>query len=521
MGDVKEALAGAPAFAQAAYVIKNLPGAHHGDESFAAAQAVEVMQRFYNKNTHQIDVNAFNQQMAAMVQVAAGTGGRVAGGAYLGFAKSSRVGGMAANDQFLYRDLPAMLVSMGGSRVGTGEAATFQQFITGRMTEKAASELKAAGLLDKSAVYKGGAVGDMQHKFHGFEMFGANPVEWVRNYMLGAGGALQQNKVDPNNVLAVSKFLSDWSSRQTGLGFMAEMTLGMGGINKEGQKIAQSGNTMQVMQQYDPMQKMREFHAAENELMVTLGQNAIGPAMDALKGLTGVIRELSDIGKAHPNMAGDITLIVGGVSALATAAGNAAMVLFVGAPIVTGLRAFTVALSPFATGGAAAGALASLPAGLSTVGVALVALAASVVGIPKIFEGIAGALGLQGDHHTHGGGKGDRTGIAPNATAASPWGALGSIFGGPSTPSPSTEGGPHTGGGRGSGTHYSPSSFYARPAPPQVIQVNSTITLDGREVGRAATTHIEREFSGPSRGNTGFDIRETPVYPSSATLPSL
>lgn len=336
--------------------------------------------------------------------------------------------------------------------------------------------------------------------------------------MLGAGGALQQNKVDPNNVLAVSKFLSDWSSRQTGLGFMAEMTLGMGGINKESQKIGQSGNTMQVMQQSDPMQKMREFRAAENELMVTLGQNAIGPAMEALKGLTNVLREMSDIGTSHPNMAGDITLIVGGVSALATAAGNAAMVVFVGAPIVTGLRALAGAMSPFAIGGSAAGAMATLPAGLSGVGIALVALAGAVVGIPKIFEGIAGALGLHGGQDLHGGGKGSRSGITPDATGASPWGALGSLFGGPSTPSPSTEGGPHTGGGRGSGTHFSPSSFYARPAPPQVIQANLAVHLDGQVIARNTSYHQAREMSGPPTGMTGFDLRETPIYPSAATV---
>ncbi len=519
-GELNEALAGAPAVARMAYVLKNMPGAHKGDSSFAAMQAIEVMQRFYDPSTHQVSMDAFNQQLAAMTQVAVGTGGRVDGSAYLGFAKSARVGGMAANDEFLYRDLPAMLISLGGNRAGTGEAATFQQFITGRMTERAANELKAAGILDKSAAWKGGSVSDMQKHMPGFDMFGTNPVEWVRNFMLGSGGALQRNKVDPNDRLAVAKFLSDWSSRQTGLGFMAEMTLGMGGITKEGQKIGQTTtNPMQVMQQSDPMQRMREFHAAENEMMVTLGQNAIGPALEALRGLTGVLRQLSEVGKAHPNLAGDFTLIVGGLAALATAAGNAAMVVFVGAPIVTGLSALAGAMSPFAAGGAAAGAMATLPAGLSGVGIALVALAGAVVGIPKIFEGIAGALGLRGGQTLHGGGKGDRSGITPDATGASPWGALGNLFGGGGAQNPASSG-PSHGGGKGSrsGITPSPSSYYSRPAGAQIIQANLAVHLDGQVVARNTSYHQSREASGPARGITNFDLRETPMQPGAGAV---
>lgn len=509
MGDVNEALAGAPAFAQAAYVIKNLPGAHHGDESFAAAQAIEVMQRFYDRKTHQVDVGAFNQQMNAMVQVAAGTGGRVEGNAYLGFAKQARVGGMVANDQFLYRDLPAMLVSMGGSRVGTGDAATFQQFITGRMTEHAADMLKHIGLLDKTATWKGGMVGDMQKHMPGFQEFGTNPVQYIRDYMLDQQhGALARNKVNPGDLLAVAKFLSDFSSKQTGLGFLAEMTLGMGGINKEGQKIGDTTrNPLQVMQQTDPMQQMREFRATENELMVTLGAGAIGPAMEALKGLTNVVREMSDWGKSHPNAAADFTLIVGGLSALTSAAGSAAMVLFVGAPIVQGLvalgggaRALAGGLGPFAAGGAAAGALGTLP-GL------LLGFGAAAIALPPLLNAAMKALGGVNEQATKGMGKGLQV----------PGQRIPELFGPPApsamdnfmnAPAPTGHG-----GGRGS-QH---SSLMRGPGSVQLTSY-TTVKLNDRVLAEAVTAHQSREASGPSRGTTGFDPRETAMYPGAATV---
>ncbi len=509
MGDVNEALAGAPAFAQAAYVIKNLPGAHHGDESFAAAQAVEVMQRFYDRKTNQVDVGAFNQQMAAMVQVAAGTGGRVEGNAYLGFAKQARVGGMVANDQFLYRDLPAMLISMGGTRSGTGDAATFQQFITGRMTEHAADMLKRIGLLDKTATWKGGMVADMQKHMPGFQEFGTNPVQFVRDYMLDPQhGALARNKVNPSDLLGVAKFLSDFSSKQTGLGFMAEMTLGMGGIDKERGKIGDTTrNPLQVMQQNDPLQQMREFRAVENELMVTLGAGAIGPAMEALKGLTNVVRDLSDWGKSHPNAAADFTLVVGGLSALASAVGTAATVVFVGAPLVQGLvalgggaRALAGGLGPFAAGGAAAGALGTLP-GL------LLGFGAAAVALPPLLNAAMKALGGINEQATKGMGKGLQV----------PGQHIPELFG---PPAPSAmdrfmNGPPATGHGGGRGSQHS--SLMTGPGS-QPIHATVINYMDGREIGRHTAKVWGDEMSGPSRGTTGFDARETPVYPGAATV---
>lgn len=510
MGDVNEALAGAPAFAQAAYVIKNLPGAHHGDESFAAAQAIEVMQRFYDKKTHQVDVSAFNQQMAAMVQVAAGTGGRVEGNAYLGFAKQSRVGGMVANDQYLYRDLPAMLISLGGNRAGTGDAALWAQFVSGRMTKNAFGALSSSGLIDKSAKWEGGQVKDMMAHLRGGQEFGENRVQWMRDVILGPNGILAQKHIDPNNLLAVSSFFSQWASRQTGLGFLSEGVIGMGAINKEAGKIGDTTrNPLQVMQQSDPMQQMREFRAAENELMVTLGAGAIGPAMEALKGLTGVVREMSDWGKSHPNAAADFTLIVGGVSALASAVGSAATVLFIGAPLVQGLvslsggaRALAGGLTTFGAGGAAAGALATLPGLLGGLGAAAIAL-------PPLMNAAMKALGGVNEQATKGMGKGLQV----------PGQRIPELFG---PPAPSAvdrfmNGPPATGRGGGRGSQHS-SLMRGSGSAPMVIQATFINQIDGREVSRSVSYHQAQEANGPARGMTGFDPRESPMYPGPGTV---
>lgn len=507
VGDLNEAMAGAPAMAQMAYVLKNMPGAHHGDSAFAGAQAIEVMQRFYDPKTHQVSMEAFNQQLAAMQQVAVGTRGRVPPEAYLAFAKQSRVGGMVADDQFLYRDLPGMLISLGGSRAGTGDAATFQQFITGRMTEHAASRLQAAGILDKGAQWSGGMVADMQKHMPGYDVFGHNPAEWVRQFMLDPkSGALARNKIDPNDKLAVAKFLSDWSSRQTGLGFMAEMTLGMGGIVKEGTKVAQTTtNPMQVMQQQDPMQKVREFHAAENELMLTLGKDAMGPALEALKGLTQVIRELAEWGKSHPNAAKDLTLVGGGLSILATGAGELAMVLFLGAPLLKGMGGLARALLPFAPGASAEVALATLAgAGVGS----LAALGLAAMALPVALSTAAQALGIVNTQGAGGGGKGLQPhGFIPGPPAN---GGTGNQFGDAiqdwwkrfsTTPSYA----PH-------GRDLRHPSSYLAPAEPPAQMQPIVFHLDGRKVAEGVIPYIGRAVDGPQHGATSFDGRMSPRY---------
>lgn len=501
MGTFKDALAGTPALAKMAYVLANIPGAKKGDTSFANMQAVEVMQRHVDPVTHKVDMAALNQQLAAMTQVAVGTGGRVDGPAYLGFAKQSRVGGMVANDKYLYEDLPAILIALGGQRAGTGDAAVWNQFVTGKMTKNAFTALQKSGLLGEGAKWKGGQVLDMSKHLKGFELLGQNRVEWTRQHMLGPTGALANNGIDPTNKMAVANFLSSWASRQTGLGYFAEMTLGMDAINKERDKIRTTTTTpMQVLEQHDPMQKIREFRAAENELFVTLGKDAMGPALEALRGLTQVLRDLSAWGKEHPNAARDLTLIVGGLSALTYAVGTLAAIVFVGAPLIGGLNALATALLPFGAGGVALGALVSLGAGLFGLVGPLIAAGAAVAGLVfllgKVHTPDAAATGQveqnrqqreRGSRDPMLGAPQDGFGVAPTA------------------PPPS----------RPSNGLLQPSSWLAPPSSAAQVQP-VVLHVDGREMGRALIPHLGRQLDGPPTGRTSFDPTLAPRYGGAA-----
>ena len=348
-------------------VLQSLPGAHKGDPGYAAAQAVEVMQRFYS-NGH-VDMGAMNQQLAAMTQVAVGTGGRADPAAYLAFAKQARLGGMLANDQFLYRDLPAVMIALNGSRSGTGDAATYRQFFAGRMTKNAAGKLQELGIIDKGADWKGGQVANMGQHLIGADEFRTNEVQWVRDFLLPQ---LAKKGVNVNDRASLGQSLASWASTSTGLGFLSELAIGMPGINKESAKIgATTTNPMAVIGKFDPLQKMREFNAAENELMVTLGQLLTGPALSGLKHLTHALQELSDWAKDHPRTAKDILEVSFGLAVMAKALGDIGMVVFLGAPVVRGFAALATSIAEFAPGGAAAAGLSAITTFAAAVGVPL------------------------------------------------------------------------------------------------------------------------------------------------------
>lgn len=361
-GHIGEALAAAPGLARLALVLKSLPGRASSDPAYAAAQTVELLQRYYNPKTGHIDMREFTRNVEAETRVAVGTGGRVTPEQYRAYAKQSRAAGMTADDQFLYEDLPAVLIALGGSRAGTAHAAIYQQMLTGKMTKQAMIELQKLGILDKSAHWQGGRVQDIEHHLPGFKLMAQDYVEWVREYGFKA---LKAHGIDPKDRQAVALALARIASRQTGLAGLAEVFLGIAGIDKEAAKIrATSGDPLKNIEAYDPLQKVREFAAATNEFQVTLGQFLTGPAIDSLKQLTAGLRELTDWAKDHPNIGHALADTAGGLVLLAKAIGAVGMSLLAIGPIIGlarlliggGAGAGAAGGGAAAAGGAAAGA---------------------------------------------------------------------------------------------------------------------------------------------------------------------
>jgi hypothetical protein len=253
----------------------------------------------------------------------------------------------------------------------------------GRMTKNAFTDLQKTGLIDRGATWAHGQVQDMMKHLMGAGGFVANPVQWTRDTLLPQLG---RSGVNVNDRASLGLAIGQWASTAPGLGFLAEMALGMPGINKERAKIGSTSNDpMKAILANDPMQQMRVFAAAENELLVTLGGAMMGPAIDSLKALTSVLHDLSDWSKAHPGAAKDILVTSAGLAVFSKAAGDLAMVVFLGSPLVRGMGALAAAATPFAAAGAAGVGLMGVASGLT-------ALAAAVIGLPQVLKYITDML---------------------------------------------------------------------------------------------------------------------------------
>jgi hypothetical protein len=347
-GSMDDAIAAMPTFAKLVTTLEAIDrrSGGSGDAGFAAAKAVEILGRMTvedpnNRGHHIIDPAELARNVALITQVAVGTNGRVDPAAYLTFAKQARVGGMALNDKALFRDLPALLMVQGGSRAGTGEAATYQQFINGTMTKQTAEMLKKYGLLDKDAKWSGGRVQDMAKHFKGAGEFAGNPVDWVRDVLIPT-----LEKMGITDPVKQAQAVSQFSGRQTTAGFLGEIARAIAAIDKESGNLAHTRmDSFEMLQANDPSQALRNFDAAWHNLLTTLGDTASGDAVAVLKALTNAIDEVAAWARKNPDVAEKLMATAAGLGAIASAVGVLATAVFLFGP----------ALKLLGIGGAAAG----------------------------------------------------------------------------------------------------------------------------------------------------------------------
>lgn len=454
-GSLPEAVKALPAFAKLVTTLEAIDrrGGGSGDAGFAAAKAVEILGRMTvpdpaHPGQHIIDPAELARNVALITQVAVGTNGRVDPAAYLAFVKQARVGGLALDDQALFRDLPAVIMVTSGSRAGTGEAATYQQFVNGQMTEATANMLKKYGLLDKSAKWENGRVSDMSKHLAGGGEFAANPVQWVRDVLIP--DLVKQGITDPvKQAQAVSQF----AGKLTTAGFLGDIVRAIAAIDKESGNMAHTRmDSFEMFQANDPSQALRNFDAAFHNLLTALGDASAGDAANVLNAVAKAMDDLADWAKRNPGLAKAITETAGGLGAIATAVGALSTAIFLAGPALKLLGIGTGAKAASAATGGAEVAGAGLLSRFGGYGL-LAALAAAVVGY----------LADNETPHDH----------------------------------------PYAPGGRGRGA--APLSTHRG-----AISMRGDVHLDGRKVGNFLAGQLAHDLAGPPTGTTGYDFRTSP-----------
>lgn len=309
-----------------------------------------------------------------ITRMTVGSQGGVDPSKLLAFVKQARAAGISMSEEGL-KNYVGVMQSMTASRSGTALAGFFNQFLVGTMTKNVFDNLQKQGIYDNSATWAHGRVQDASKHLSNPDMAKTDIVTWFQNTitptLLKQG--LLNNAAD--GALAVSKD----AGRQTTGGLLAELAVAMAQIQKQrGNLDHTSADPVQHAMDTDPETKVLAFRTAENNLLVKAGELISGPALTGMNSLTTALQAIADWASRNPNAAQDLTVTAAGLTAVAVAAGIAANVIFIGAPIVGGFRLLASALLPFGAGGAAEIALATMAGG--GVG-SLVGLSAAILGL--------------------------------------------------------------------------------------------------------------------------------------------
>lgn len=379
-GDINEAMEHLGTFSKLVTSLQIMDMSHGGEgnlrQALNTAKFIEDQGGAIDPNNPtRYDGRRFEEIAAKIIAVDVATGGRVDPAAMLAFQKQARTGGMMMSDHALYGETPYFANAFGASKLGTALFSDVQVMLGGRLMKEHEQELEYYGAIAKGSghyVKEKGPNGKPKYEW-AYDprsmgqagLLASDPYAWIHDFLAPKVIAKEHldvtKKPDLDRLLLV---LTQIAQRGTQAGLWADAYRGYGPAQKEAANIAaQNPDMLKHFMATDPTAQIMQFHAAENELMVTIGQAVMGPAIESLKALTNVLRGMSDWGKNNPAAAKNILAVAGGLAVLSKVAGDTAMAaLFIGGPLITGVRALGLAVAPFAPGGAAALALASMAA---------------------------------------------------------------------------------------------------------------------------------------------------------------
>jgi hypothetical protein len=468
----------------------------------------------------------FDTQANFVQKVIAGSRNRVDATALL---QALKTGGVALsrrhNDAFYLGSEP-LIQEFGGARYGTAAMSIYQNLVQARGTITAQQELYRLGLLDKSKV-----------QFNNLGMLKkAMPGAFVGSDILENEGelALLQKVLLPafkaKGITSDEAIIREFGmilGNRTGSGLMARIYQQRDQIaiqtaaNAHAQDIDQTVNSANKTLGG----KEIDFHAKFNNLLLQTGNVVLPMAVRALEILNPLLQSMANWMKEHPTMFGMVIKGLIGLSGALISLGTLNI-------IVGSFRGLALALriAPIAWAAAKGVGVFAQAMMFSTVGGP-----GGIAGIGKSLTSVAGALGLvlqaasllmaayagwKAGGYLNGlidqkitkstGGKESSLGGAifdlwnPYNSATGkrefkPWSSVGRLF----SDDPL--------GLKAEMAGKSGSSPYIATPSQQMVQVNSTIQLDGKAIAKSTTMHQAKAASAPQTGMSGLDSSQGPL----------
>jgi hypothetical protein len=379
-GSLDEAEKMLPAFGRMTALFQALDrkGGGQGDQSFAAAKALEVMGGMVDEKTdaaghtvRTIDPELGMRRLKDMERVAVATNMRVMPSDYLAFAKQARVAGMTLSDEFVYQKLPAMLQVLGGQRVGTALMSMAQVFRGDKLTDKSMGAMIDIGLAGPNGLVTVGSHRGRNGRMtkgklkvnpdaiYDLDVMGHDP----QTYLEAAQKRMEAKGI--HGTEAQINALMRAAQRATIAGILADMLKDTPAILKEQQNVVNTRPDMaEHMAATSPAAKVQQFEAALTNLATEMGSAGMNDAMRVLDAVTAGLTALGDWAHNNPGLARTAFDVAAGLGAVATGLGALSTAILVFGPALK-------LLGVGGGGGAAAaggGILSRLGAGLGLTG---------------------------------------------------------------------------------------------------------------------------------------------------------
>jgi hypothetical protein len=426
-------------------------------------------------------------------------GGFIKSNDLLQFARQASAVAKSQTPEAFYANGVEAAIAMGAAKLGTAETSLMQQFIGGTMTKKVAEHLTEAGLLHSNEWHSGksGAVVVNPSVATRFQPMLQDPIAWLST---GEGGQAVKAYAQKEGISVIASVMQLFG-RQTTQRLASEA---MSNQPQFARAREIYGDIPSVAAQYNELHNhdldtnMIEIAAAWKSFMQAFSDAGTPLVIPILHGLTDAIHELTSLTADHPDVVRGLTGLVVGLSGLTVLGGSLTVLNVCWAPLAGGLRMLVGIQGLAATGGA----LSAASVGLGGLSVALMPFAVGGAAALAIAS-------LMGELHDLAG-FGNKSGFAP-MTGGPQQGAHG--------PTPGWRDIRPNGVAPMPGDKdYKVSMFIAPPSVTQTIQVNTTTQLDGKTIATTVSKHQANGLSRPPTGSPGADYRISPLMPG--MLPS-
>lgn len=325
LGGISEAISHTKDLGAAMVVMRSLDSKRGGD-SHLADQVYNLVRSAEFRNA--VSGPEFSKAIDLMVRAGVASGGRVNPTEFFAFSKYARGALPSLSDRFLYSYGPELAMEFKGSSAGTALASLYKNIVGGTMTTRGARLLGQLGMINE-----GGAEFDKHGRIVrlkpggivGADKFASDPDVF-------AGMLIEKMKAKGLNETQQRQWLSMIFGNRSSEQMMGTLAYQRNRLDRGAVGIAETmniGDAAKELLAHDPVANMERFHNAWSNLLTSMGNALVEPAISAMQKLARMFDMLASFAREHPEMTkagaygaagGAGLLVTGGAMAVAGAA---------------------------------------------------------------------------------------------------------------------------------------------------------------------------------------------------------